>query len=359
MSNATIDLSLINYIASLSFISRQITLYVAPIHIIVGTICNILNILIFTRKNLRSNACSLYFLFSSIANLPVIYFDMFTQLLTQCFHIPTDTSSDFVCKFKFYTVETFRALSASYIALASFDRYASSCQSVNCRRWSTISRARILICIVTIFLCASYYHVPLYFHVKTLVDGTLSCIGEASENGYRLFSDLYFLFTYCIIPPSIMLVFGCLMIRNVRASKRNIAATNTVISTSLQRKDRQLIRMVIIQVVSFIPLTLPVGIRKLYALSTASYNKSALTLATDDFAQKFLTLESIIYHSFNFFLYTVVSSVFRKELKSIFQCGKNRIHDQDMSGAQNRSLARTTNKTIQQSQKREKNNLPM
>ena len=79
MSNITINSSLSTYIASLYSISRQLSFYVALVHIIVGTIGNILNILIFTTKNLRSNACSLYFLFSSIANLPVIYVDLINK----------------------------------------------------------------------------------------------------------------------------------------------------------------------------------------------------------------------------------------------------------------------------------------
>jgi hypothetical protein len=247
MSNNTIDSSSSNYIASVYFTSRQLSLYIALILMIIGTIGNGLNILIFTSKNLRSNSCSLYFLFSSIVNLPVIYVDM----MTQYFGIPTDTSSDFVCKFKFYIVETFRALSASYIALASFNRYVSSCQNVSRRRWSTIKRARLIITVVTLFICISYYHVPLYFRVKMLSNGQLSCIGESSASGYRLFSDIYFVITFCILPPSFMLLFGYLTLKNVRLSKRQIVPTT--ISTTVRRKDTQIIRMLIIQIVSFIP----------------------------------------------------------------------------------------------------------
>jgi hypothetical protein len=350
MSNNTTDSSLSGYIASLYYVSCQLSLYIALIHMIVGTIGNGLNILIFTSQNLRSNSCSFYFLFSSIANLPVIYVDMITQMLTQYYGIPTDTSSDFVCKFKFYTVEVCRTSSASYIALASFDRYSSSCQNINRRRWSTVRRAQIIIGVVTLFICVSYYHVSLYFHVKPLADGTLSCIGESSANGYRVFSDIYFLFTYCIIPPVLMTLFGTLTIKNVQLSKRQIMSKNKTVLLSTQRKDRQLIRMLIIQIVIFIPLTLPVGIRKLYALFTASFVKSQLTLATDDFAHKFLTLESIIYHSFNFFLYTIVSSVFRKELKLIFKCRHNRVHLANIDTSQNTAMALTRNRTIIQIQ---------
>ena len=134
MSNSTSDSSLSSYIASLYNISQQLSLYVALILAIVGTIGSGLNILTFTSKNLCSNPCSLYSLFSSIANLPVIYVDMITQMLTRYFGIPSDTSSNFVCKFKFYIVETFRTLSATYISLASFDRCVSSSQIVNYRR---------------------------------------------------------------------------------------------------------------------------------------------------------------------------------------------------------------------------------
>ena len=69
--------------------------------------------------------------------------------------------------------------------------------------------------------------------MKKLSDGPLSCIGELSANGYRFFSDVYFLFTYCLIPPSLMLLFGCLIIRSLRLSKRQIVPTNKTIATSL------------------------------------------------------------------------------------------------------------------------------
>lgn len=146
MPNNTTDPWLSAYIASLYAVSRQLSFYVALIHIIIGTIGNCLNILIFTSRNLRFNSCSFYFLCSSIANVPVIYVDMFTQMLTQYFSI--STSVDF--------------------------------------------------------------HVPYYFYVKTLSSGQLSCIGETSANSYRLISDIYFLLTYYLIPPSLMLLFGCL-----------------------------------------------------------------------------------------------------------------------------------------------------
>ena len=108
--------------------------------------------------------------------------------------------------------------------------------------------------------------------------------------------------------------------------------------------------MLIIQVVSVIPLALPVDTRKFYALFTASYVKSQLILATDDFAQKFLTLESIVYHSFNFFLFTMVSSVFRKELKLILKCGNKRTHVLNMSATHDRSLIAATKRIDQQTQ---------
>jgi hypothetical protein len=110
--------------------------------------------------------------------------------------------------------------------------------------------------------------------------------------------------------------------------------------------------MLIIQVVLFIPLTLPVGIRRLYALFTASNDKSQLTLATDDFAQKFLTLESIVYHSFNFFFYTMVSSVFRKELKLILKCGNKQTHLLNISTLHGHSMVAATNRTHYEKDKR-------
>ncbi|CAF4484544.1 unnamed protein product, partial [Rotaria sp. Silwood2] len=55
-------------IQKLPIISLQLNRIVPIFQITLGTFGNILNILIFTRRSLRNNPCSLYFLASSINN---------------------------------------------------------------------------------------------------------------------------------------------------------------------------------------------------------------------------------------------------------------------------------------------------
>ncbi|CAF1498924.1 unnamed protein product [Didymodactylos carnosus] len=254
MANSTI-------ITTPSSVVQQLNLYIPIVFIFLGSIGNVLNIIIFRQRSLRSLPCSIYFLSSSIANIFVIYFSLLTRLLTQYAGIPTDTGSDTFCKTKYYILYSSRTLSAWFIVLAAIDRYASSSQDNRRRKFSRLSVAYSLIGIISGFIFTNYVHILIYFKLTMIRNQynkiVPSCILQAGLNIYMIFSDFFFLTWYCLLPPLLMTIFGILTIKNVRTSQRRIVPNNNSALQQQIKKNNQLVKMLLLQILTFIPLTLP------------------------------------------------------------------------------------------------------
>ena len=68
-------------ITYLNFITYELNGYIPIPFLILGTIGNILNIMVFTRPLIRTNPCSLYFISGSIANFFSLYVGLITPFL--------------------------------------------------------------------------------------------------------------------------------------------------------------------------------------------------------------------------------------------------------------------------------------
>ena len=123
--------------------------------LIFGTIGNLLNIFILTRKSLQKNSCAFYFLFSSIANLSCLWFGLFTRLLSGYDLDPT-TWNTVICKFRFYITYISLYLSSFFLLYASIDRWASSSTNVGIRQFSRIQIAHRVVAYTILFALLFY-----------------------------------------------------------------------------------------------------------------------------------------------------------------------------------------------------------
>ncbi|CAF1682040.1 unnamed protein product [Adineta ricciae] len=118
------------------------------LQIFFGTFGNLLNIIIFTRRDLHQNPCSLYFLIGSINNCIVIDFGLLTRYLASTWNWDPSLTSNVYCKIRNLLVYAPLTLSLWFIVLASVDRYLLSSPIVRFRRLSNLSMARKLILIL-------------------------------------------------------------------------------------------------------------------------------------------------------------------------------------------------------------------
>lgn len=133
---------------------------------------------------------------------------------------------------------------------------------------------------------------------------------------YRaVFSLYWFLIVYALCPPMFMFIFGVLTIFNIRQQHRRIWSTNpTAITRPRKRKYRQMLVMLSVQCIVLIILTTPLALQRIYNVSTASQQKSNAQRAIDQLFLTFVISLAFLGHASNFYLFTLTSSIFRKEL---------------------------------------------
>jgi hypothetical protein len=104
--------------------------YIPLIYFPIG---NLLNILTFTRPSLRTNSCTAFLLYSSIANIFHLTFGLIT---IDQYHFDIEGLSLTFCKLKYYIMYISASLSLYFVLLASINRYYQS--KSNSRQWCCI-----------------------------------------------------------------------------------------------------------------------------------------------------------------------------------------------------------------------------
>jgi hypothetical protein len=303
-------------IQTLPVISLQLNRIVPIFQIILGTFGNIMNILIFTRRSLRTNPCSSYFLASSINNLFVLYVATLTRLLSSGWKIDPSNTSNVLCKLRIFFVYTALGLIQWFVVLTSIDRYLSSCRNARYRQLSSLSTARKALALTIVIIALAHFH--------TLVWWTVDYIGSQTycnifTYDYELAFQVFFLIVTCVLPPIIMTIFGTLTVFNVKKLRTQVAPQgNDGRNEKLRSKDRQMILMLLIQVLVTVICTLPFSIANLLAMIF----EYSITLSDySDAINTFYGNVARIVNYFNpvvgFYVYTLSSGTFRNEMKCI------------------------------------------
>jgi hypothetical protein len=131
-----------------------------------------------------------------------------------------------------------------------------------------------------------------------------------------------------LFPSFLMLLFGCLTLKNVRQRRQLVQRAGE--NRATRRTDSQLLRMLAAQVLVIIISTLPFCVDQLYISFTSSFTKSTLKIAQDNLAAQITAIVTYFAYSSSFYLYTLSGTIFRKEVGKIFgQCRpgyQNRVH---------------------------------
>ncbi len=319
MSNSTNDL-----ITNLNNAAFWINRISPIITIVLGTFGNFFNIIIFTRRPLRTNPCSMYFLAGSIVNCAVMYVALLTRYLATSWNIDPSATNIVWCKVRYFLIYPFLSLALWFIVLASIDRYLSSSHDVRHRQLSTMSIARKLIIIITVFMFLINMHVLFFARIDT-TGGTPSC--TIFPNDYLVFFNIFVPIISCILPVILMSIFGILTIFNVRMSRnRVVPQDNNIQNERLRSNDRQLIIMLLCQVTIITIIVAPWSLINMYSaigITILEYNLSPNGLAIYNFAFNLFRMLYYMTPVIGFYIYTLSAPKFRIEIKKCILYGLN------------------------------------
>lgn len=310
----------------LNYVTRELNRYIPIVFLILGTIGNFSNILVFTRPLLRSTPCSIYFISSSVANFFAIYIGLITPFLGLYKLDPTQYN-DTLCKIRFYLRYSTITVSTWFILLACIDRYISTSSNHNIRLWSSVKMSKYLVCLSTI-ICFTIPYTQVYYCYK--VNQKNVCTYQ--NNICNLMNNIILIIFNSGLPPLLMVLLSILTIQNVKQ-------TNHIHTRINRRRDIQLIRILLIQVSILVLFSIPITIQKLYTCITIFVTKNSFVAAIESLVNQISIEISYISNSTTFYVYSITSKKYRYEvsqiLKLIFTCrrnpNRNQIHPTERS----------------------------
>ncbi|CAF1180474.1 unnamed protein product [Adineta steineri] len=313
---ATTTQTLASQLSNLS--NKLLIYYLAPIYVF-GTLGNILNIIIFLRRNLRSSACSQYFICMSMAQIILFNAAAINRTIALLIGYDLSTTVNALCKLRIYFYLSSLGIMRQCLCLISIDRWIITTKSASIRKFSSLRNVRWQIIGSTLFW--------ILYSIHTLIGYQLSpprgCTNLVDPS-YSLFYAIQIIIS-ASLTWIIMIVFSILTLRNVRSSRRiqivtqNTGNTTVVLSNTPQsihqrRREMQLIKLSLIQVISYILLCTIASAYPLYMFTTSSQKKSSNQTAIESFLTTVGLLLLYTYSAITFLIYTLASNTFRKEL---------------------------------------------
>jgi hypothetical protein len=267
---------------SLVYIGQQLTIYGGSILFITGMFGNGMNIFIFSSvHSYRTTPCTFYFLVSSICNILYILFNLIPRILNSSHGIDFTKTSLFWCKVQHFLIGLLGLTSFTCSCLATIDQFLVTSQNALLRRYSQIQRAyRIVFIFIIIW---SFHSAPnLFFYDISFINK--KCV--ITNAIFAAYIPIYVLVPLCAIPIVIMVIFGGLAYRNIRQT----------IVLAAQQADRQLMNMILIQVILVVISMTPFGIYMTYDVITSQCKKDLDQQLKESFVVTILVLITYFYY---------------------------------------------------------------
>ncbi|CAF1458039.1 unnamed protein product [Adineta steineri] len=288
--------------------------------LVFGQISNTLSVLVLTRPKLRKNTCSLYLIGASISNTICSFVSIFYSVLSSGFGYSLISQYRVLCKFLPYMYYSTLFLGSWFILLACIDRYCSTHARATIRQFSHIKTARWLLIFIPLLCFITHIHILIY--IDWIQINRCSFI----TFDFLLFFYIYYVVIYAFMIPILYMIFAVLTIYNVRKTKKSVSLVMKRVGTMIQPQKRQqmlnaqLLRMLLVQVISFVILTMPLAAWNVYAGITAYVPKSVERRSIERLISVDFQLLTYINIGSTCVIYTITARLFREELQALFRC---------------------------------------
>ncbi|CAF4023487.1 unnamed protein product [Adineta steineri] len=170
-----------DFLTSLQSVQTNLFRIGGPILLVFGVVSCVVNLIIFTQKNLRKSPCSIYLIAVNIANFVYITFAVLFTTLSVGYSIDLTTYNLFMCRFFYYTSYLSDILSAFYLILASIDRVLVTSSNARTRQKSTPRLAYICVGCGTLFWMLFHCHALILMDIQEIAPGYFTCYYRAGS----------------------------------------------------------------------------------------------------------------------------------------------------------------------------------
>jgi hypothetical protein len=295
----------------LTTVQTQVNLYGNSISMILGNIGNVFIVILFNRH--RNSACSIYLISGAIANNIYLLFLGFVGLFPLNYNNGT-TFAFALCKLRPYIATVVGQVGKTMLVLACIDRYLITSDRATFRAFSTPKRAKYFVFFSIIVWSLSAIHVPI---METIINGQCGAFGI-----YSSIFTFYVLIFVGLMPPVVSGILGYLTYRNMQKLRNRvqpIAQNTNVPNTSLRQRDRDLMVIVISEVIVYIITSIPFPVISL-EVTISNYiilNKSVQYHQIEGFMYTIAYLLLFINSAASFYTYLISSKPFRQDFKQL------------------------------------------
>jgi hypothetical protein len=295
-----------------------------PILLALGIIGGTLNLLVFTGNTLRKSPCAICFVGGNIIDLLFLFISLIPTFLSNGYNINLGGGNLAYCRSLYYVGLILSSLGPSYLILASIDRTLITSRNAATRKRST--RRLAITCIIGLLLFWMIFHIHALIYMEILQYGVNYFVCTFPPGTYTSFITYYSLIVIGVSPPFFMILFGLWTMRNIRQLRNALhRSTATAIGTVVvgrsytpQSKDRQLIRMLLMEISVYILARLPSTIFLIYGQITQYETKSVEQTIIEQFIANITYFAGFIDSSVSCYTNLLVSKTYRLELKRIF-----------------------------------------
>ncbi|UJR18366.1 hypothetical protein I4U23_005269 [Adineta vaga] len=241
------------------------------------------------------------------------------------FYVNPNTFNVAFCKCRAYVIHVTSVIFRFLLCAASFDRFALSSSSVRLRNLANVKFAYPIIASIAIIIPLIHIYMLVFYNIKSN-----SCYNSLDAIALTIL-NIYSLLNISILPLTIMIIFAVCIRKNLaekQKRRQNVLNQPIKIDQNKQiqlKRDQQILKMLFSQTIVFFIVTLPYTFYNINnIISPYIPNKSSDQIAIENFASAISAVFSHVFPAISFYIYTLTSSLFRKELclmlRSPFSC---------------------------------------
>jgi hypothetical protein len=283
--------------------------------LLLGVIGNIFVVILFSRR--RQNSCAMYLSGSAVFN--TVGMMILIPLSIYRIYYPDPTSYSLVlCKLRYYFSHVSGQTARYLMTFACIDRFILTTNNPRLlvMHYPKVSRKIMSITII-------FYHIFLiHLAIFTTIHN-----GQCGQFGvYYLLYQIHVLIFFSLIPLILMSVFGYWTYHNMRRLHARIRLAKTSVNITVHRRDRDLLTMVLAEVLIYAATIFwyPFVLLEIGITTYLGVNKTIEHIQIESLLSTIATLFIYINSAIAFYLYLIVSKQFRKDFHHLITPWRNR-----------------------------------
>ena len=294
--------------------------YYPPFIIVLGTLGNVLSVIIYGRRSLRKKPISLFMRVLAVVDSVILLIVLFTYWLHTNFTLPTtsERSNKAICVAFTYIVYVFANWSHYILAALTIYRLIAVASPFRATILTVRSAKWCIICIGIVSIIKNFHWLWSTDFTYDEVTKTMGCdMGLLRKNELILFLRWFEVFISFLAPFFVIFIANIFL---VRALRKKTALKMRVLAKCQYKRGSDKNMTILVLAVSFLFLILvcPLLTYQMY------YYTSSSSTTMETFSVHFLSYnicQKLYYtnNAINFYVYALVGREFRRELKKYFK----------------------------------------